>query len=170
MKSILHKWNNRKDCRAWWVMFWWKIKNDSMMFCHNYDLFELLKWCWATYTARPRVTPPQATNCLLERIGGTWSAAGGGGSFPGSSVVTSPFRVTSYWGPEGSTMMVRRLCVTQQGHKVKLNDFFAIQGTLVFTSISLHCLYLLTNLKTSTFLFLKKKHATHNRSHQKCNP
>lgn len=68
------------------------------------------------YTALPRVTPPHATNCLLERMGGTSPArpgakraADGMAGFPESSEMTSPLRVTSYWGPDGSTKMVRRL-------------------------------------------------------------
>lgn len=68
------------------------------------------------YTALPRVTPPHATNCLLERMGGTSPArpgpkraADGMAGFPESSETTSPLRVTSYWGPDGSTKMVRRL-------------------------------------------------------------
>lgn len=77
-----------------------------------------MKWqkLKVAYTALPRVTPPHATNCLLERIGGTSlatlgpkRAADGVAGFPESSETTSPLRVTSYWGPDGSTKMVRRL-------------------------------------------------------------
>lgn len=61
---------------------------------------EMLK---IAYTALPIVTPPHATNCLLERIGGTSPArpgpkraADGMAGVPESSETTSPLRVTSY--------------------------------------------------------------------------
>lgn len=80
---------------------------------NNSEMSERLK---VAYTALPRVTPPHATNCLLERIGGTSPsrpgakrAADGMAVFPEPSKTTSPLRVTSYWGPDGSTKMVRRL-------------------------------------------------------------
>lgn len=67
---------------------------------------------WWTYTALPRVTPPQAMNCLFERIGGTapwgtktWADV----TFPEFPWTTSPFRTTSYCGPLGSTRIVSKL-------------------------------------------------------------
>lgn len=75
-----------------------------------------IKSCEVPYTARPKVTPPQATNCLLERIGGTSlsrqklrTGVAEASGLPDSSDTTSPFNFTSYWGPDGSTKIVRRL-------------------------------------------------------------
>lgn len=95
------------------ITYQWTIPN------HFYCAQIILKWIRnskSAYTARPRVTPPHATNCLLERIGGTSlatpgpnTAADGMAGFPESTGTTSPFSVTSYWGPDGSTKIVRRL-------------------------------------------------------------
>lgn len=62
-----------------------------------------------TYTDAPSVTPPQAMNCLLERMGGMSEqpAAVDTGLF--SSDSTSPFITTSYWGPDGSTRIFKVL-------------------------------------------------------------
>lgn len=62
-----------------------------------------------TYTDDPSDTAPQAMNCLLERMGGMSeypAAAHTGLFFPDS---TSPFIITSYWGPDGSTRIFKIL-------------------------------------------------------------
>lgn len=51
-----------------------------------------------TYTDNPSVTAPQATNCLLERMGGMSkppAAVDTGLLFPMSVFSTSPFSITS---------------------------------------------------------------------------
>lgn len=97
------------------IIFCW-ITDINQRNCSSYQIMVQWQKLKVAYTALPRVTPPHATNCLLERIGGTSlatpgtkRAADGMAGFPESSETTSPLRVTSYWGPDGSTKMVRRL-------------------------------------------------------------
>lgn len=97
------------------IIFCW-ITDINQRNCSSYQIMVQWQKLNVAYTALPRVTPPHATNCLLERIGGTSlatpgtkRAADGMAGFPESSETTSPLRVTSYWGPDGSTKMVRRL-------------------------------------------------------------
>lgn len=49
-----------------------------------------------TYCVLPRGTPPQARNCLLDKIDGIYEQQDpdGGGSF--AEETTSPFNITSY--------------------------------------------------------------------------
>lgn len=62
-----------------------------------------------TYSARPSATPPHATNCLLERIGGMSEQEGAVAKVLFLMISTSPFTTTSYCGPDGNTRISKML-------------------------------------------------------------
>lgn len=78
------------------------LGNDSRIF--------VLRSCYMhTYCILPRGTPPQARNCLLDKIDGASEQQDPGirGLFPEET--TSPFNITSYCGPNGCTNIFKIL-------------------------------------------------------------